>query len=60
MFLFIMTRRYGLLCGPTSKKKLIKLFWCPVVTLVTFSCNLNSFEKKYIYIYFKKFPKKNI
>ena len=66
---FILTKRYGPLRGPTSsssgghqpladaffallaKKELIMLFWpifgnfwCPVVTLVTFSSNLGNFE----------------
>ena len=38
---------------PSKKKKLIMLFWfilghfwCSVVTLVTFSSNLNNFKKK--------------
>ena len=28
-----------------QKKELIMLFWCPVVTLVTFSSNLRNFER---------------
>ena len=46
----------------TGKKKLIMLlwpifgnFWCPVVTLVIFSSNLNNFEKNH-----KKKCKKNL
>ena len=68
--IFIDTKRYGPLRGPTSsscgglrpsaeaffalraKKELIMLFWpifgdfwCPVVTVVTFSSNLSNFER---------------
>ena len=50
------------LCCPSGKKKafyaVLGQFWCPVVTLATFSSNLNNFENnKKKYIYYKKIQK---
>ena len=44
----IKTRIYGPLRGPTSSScggPNFGNFWCPVVTLVTFSSNIGNFER---------------